>query len=132
MVSKNNHSTNYDLPLVPLIFLVPPEVEVTATHLRVNLGGSTTLFCNVTRTNPSISGTFMWVNERIREQVSEDSDTLLLKLSSMEDFATYSCTVKNDAGATGSGIVTIEHGCKHNDGGLMHVNHIPYDRFVAR
>ena len=86
--------------------------EVIAAHLRVNLGDSTTLFCNVTRTNPSISGTFMWVNERTGTQVSEDSNTLVLILSSMEDFATYTCTVANDAGATGSGNVTIKQGCK--------------------
>ena len=95
-----------------LSFIVPPEVEVTATRLRVNLGGSTTLFCNVTRSNPDISGTFMWINERTEMQASEDSDTLILSLSAIEDFATYTCTVTNDAGATGSGNVTIKQGCK--------------------
>ena len=79
----------------------------------------------------------MWVNERTGAQVSEDSNTLILSPSSIDDFATYTCAVTNDAGATGSENVTIEQGCKHyNDSQelvyvKLIVNHVPY-RFVAR
>ena len=91
---------------------VPPKVEVTASRLRVNLGGSTTLFCNVTRTNPNTDGTYIWINENIRGHITESSETLSLNLSTVGDFGTYTCMVTNTAGATGSGNVTIEQGCK--------------------
>ena len=94
--------------------LVPPEVEVTASHLQVNLGGSISLFCNVTRTNPDVDGTYVWINERTKQQISESSETLSLTLSTLEDFGTYTCMVTNTADATGSGSVTIEQGCKLN------------------
>ena len=87
---------------------------MTASLLRVNLGGSTSLFCNVTRTNPDVDGTYIWINERTKKQISESSETLSLTLSTLGDFGTYTCMVTNTAGATGSGNVTIEQGCKFN------------------
>ena len=91
---------------------VPPEVEVITSHSKVVLGGSTTLFCNVTRTNPDIPVTYIWINENTGESLSEQSDTLLLNFSSVNDFGTYSCTVTNNAGEVGRGNVTITQGCK--------------------
>ena len=93
---------------------MPPEVEVTASHLKVGLGGSTTLSCNITRTNPEIAGTYVWRNENTGEILSEQSDNLLVTFLAMNDFGTYSCTVTNSAGETGTGNVTITQGCKFN------------------
>ena len=84
---------------------------MTASRLRVNLGGSTSLFCNVTRTNPDVDGTYVWINENTREQISDSSETFSLSLSTLGDFGTYTCMVTNTAGATGSASVTIEQGC---------------------
>lgn len=102
-----------DFQICIFFFSVPPVVEVTAldSQTRVSFGGSTTLFCNVTRTNPGIS-TFLWRNERTGATLSETSNTLLVRPLAENDFATYSCTVTNDAGETGSDNVTITQGCK--------------------
>lgn len=83
-----------------------------ASHTQVNLGGTTTLFCNVTRTNPEVNGIFVWENMRTGRAFSENSDTLTLDILSTEDFGTYRCTVTNTAQATGSGNITIEQGCE--------------------
>ena len=83
-----------------------------ATRTRVNLGGTTTLFCNVTRTNPEVNGIFLWERVRAGREFSENSDTLTLGVSETEDFGTYRCTATNAAQATGSGNVTIEQGCE--------------------
>ena len=93
---------------------MPPEVEVTASHLKVGLGGSTTLICSVTRTNPGIAGMYTWRNENTGEILSEQSDTLMVTFSAINDFGTYSCTVTNSAGEMGAGNVTITQGCKFN------------------
>ena len=90
---------------------VPPEVEVTASRLEVGLGGSTTLWCNVTRTNPGIT-TYTWRNENTGTILSEQSDNILVTFSVTNDFGTYSCTVTNGAGEVGTGNVTITQGCK--------------------
>ena len=93
---------------------MPPEVEVIASHSKVGLGGSTTLFCNVTRTNPGIVGVYVWI---IGKRILEHSDTLLLNLSVVHDYGTYSCTVTNSAGQVGTGNVTVEqlrkYPCRH-------------------
>ena len=86
-------------------------MSVLDSRMRVSLGDSTTLFCNVTRTNPGIS-TFMWRNERTGATLSETSNTLLVRPLAENDFAIYSCTVTNDAGATGSDSVNITQGCE--------------------
>jgi hypothetical protein len=78
-----------------VILSVPPEVEVAASQLSVGLGGSTTLSCNVARTNPGITGpgAYIWRNENTGATLSEQSDNLLVTLSAESDFGTYSCTV---------------------------------------
>ena len=86
---------------------VPPEVEVIVSPSQVILGRSATLFCNVTRTNPGIVGAYIWRSENTGEMILEDSNTLLLNLSVVTDFGTYSCTVTNRAGEMGQGNVTI-------------------------
>ena len=100
------------ITFVSIVCLVSPEVEVTTTRPRVNLDGSTTLFCNVTRTNPAITGTYQWVRVGTSEMLLENSDTLVLNITSEMDFGNYSCTVMNTAGVSGSGIIAIERGCK--------------------
>ena len=91
---------------------VSPEVELTASDLKVGLGGSTTLLCNVTRTNPGITGVYVWRNENTGTFLSEQSDNLQVTLSTANDFGTYSCTVTNSAGEVGTGNLTITQGCK--------------------
>ena len=85
---------------------------MTASHTRVKLGGATTLFCNVTRTNPEVNGIFLWENVRTGRAFSETSDSLALDISATEDFGAYRCTVTNAAQGIGSGNVTIEQGCE--------------------
>ena len=101
------------------IFIVPPEVEVVASSSRVILGGSTTLTCNVTRTNPEVAD-IQWRNENTGERILETSDILLLDLSVVTDFGTYSCTVTNSAGEVGTGNLTITQGCKFIISNLVH------------
>ena len=90
---------------------MPPEVEVIASSLKIGLGGSATLFCNVTRTNPRIN-TYIWINGNTGASLSEQSDTLLLNFSAINDFGIYGCTATNRAGDVGRGNVTIAQGCK--------------------
>ena len=87
---------------------------MSATRPQVNIGGSTTLFCNVMRTNPEITGMFVWERVETGEVLSENSYTLMLNISDESDFGNYSCTVMNAAGLSGSGTVTIGQGCKLN------------------
>ena len=88
-------------------YKVPPEVEVIASASQVILEGSTKLFCNVTRTNPAIVDAYVWTNENMGKRIHENSDTLQLSLSAVNDFGTYSCMVRNTAGEVGIGNVTI-------------------------
>ena len=94
------------------MYSVPPEVQVTASRQRIELGGFTTLFCNVTRSNSAINGTYVWINVSTSGILSEKSSMLLLNISTTGDYGTYTCMVTNIAGATGSGTVTIQQGCK--------------------
>ena len=91
---------------------MPPEVELTASHLKVSLGGSTTLSCNVTRANPGITGVYIWRNENTGTTLSEQSDNLQVTFSTVNDFGIYSCAVINTAGEVGRGNLTITQGCK--------------------
>ena len=104
---------SFDATLTKL-YAVLPEVQVTASRERVELGGSTTLSCNVTRTNPDITGTYVWVNESSGGTLIETSSTLLINLLTIGDYGAYMCMVTNTAGLTGSGSITIEQGCKFN------------------
>ena len=91
---------------------VAPEVEVTASDLKVGLGGSTTLLCNATRANPGITGVYIWRHENTGATLSEQSDNLVMTFSTVNDFGTYSCTVMNSGGEMGTGNLTITQGCK--------------------
>ena len=109
----------YVLIINNTVMSVAPEVEVTASHLKIRLGGSTTLSCNVTRANPRITGAYIWRNENKGATLSEQSDDLLVTFSIVNDFGTYSCTVTNTAGEVGTGNVTITQGCKFTT-----INHV--------
>ena len=85
---------------------------MVASASKVSLGGSTTLLCNVTKTNPGIVGAYVWINENTGTRLAEQSDNLLLNISAVTDFGTYSCMVTNGAGEVGRGNITIEQGCK--------------------
>ena len=91
---------------------VPPDVQVTASRQRVELGGFTTLFCNVTRSNPEINGRYVWINEGTGVILPEISNILSLNILSLSDYGNYTCMVTNTAGAAGSGSVIIQQGCK--------------------
>ena len=95
----------------PCIIIVTPVIEVTASRMRVNIGASTTLFCNVIRTYPEITS-YTWMNEDTSTVFSDDTDTLELISLTERDFGTISCTATNDAGISGKTNVTIEQGCK--------------------
>ena len=99
--------------------LVAPEVKLTASHLKVRLGGSTILSCNVTRANPRITGAYIWRNENTGATLSEQSNDLLITFSTANDFGTYSCTVTNTAGEVGRRNITITQGCKFTT-----INHV--------
>ena len=99
---------------------VAPEVKLTASHLKVRLGGSTTLSCNVTRTNPGTVGVYIWRNENTGAILSEQSDNLQVTFSTVNDFGTYSCTVMNTAGEVGTGNITITQGCKFTASNHVH------------
>jgi hypothetical protein len=103
---KSHHSLFF------IQIVVPPVVKVVASSSQIILGGSTTLFCNVTRTNPEVAD-ILWTNENsILETSDIKLNMLLLSLSVVTDFGTYSCTVTNSAGEVGTGNVTITQGCK--------------------
>ena len=98
---------------------MPPEVKVIASSSQVILGGSTTLFCNITRTNPGVTGSYIWRNENTGERILESSDIIMLNLSTVNDFGVYSCMVTNSAGEVGRGNVTITQGCKFTTSKLI-------------
>ena len=80
--------------------------------MRVNTGASTTLFCNVIRTNPEITS-YTWMNENTSTVLNDDNtDTLELISLTEQDLGTISCTATNAAGISGKTNVTIEQGCK--------------------
>lgn len=84
---------------------------MTADRIRVNLGGTVTLSCTVTRTNPQADGNYVWSRPN-GAMASETSNTLEVTISDAQDFGTYTCNVTNTAGATGTGSLTIEQGRK--------------------
>ena len=93
-------------------YAVTPVVDVAASRMKVNIGASTTLFCNVTRTNPDITD-YTWRNEDANTEFNvSNTDTLMLVLLTAQDFGTISCTATNAAGISGKANVTIERECK--------------------
>ena len=94
------------------MYTVPPVVEVAASRTKVNIGASTTLFCQVTRTNPDII-TYTWMDEDTSTEFNVgNTNTFVFTLLTAEDFGTVSCTATNDAEISGKANVTIEQGCK--------------------
>ena len=79
--------------------------------MTVNVGASTTLYCNVTRTNPDIAN-YTWMNEDTGIVLNSNTSTLLLMVSSTQDFGNISCTVTNAAGIAGKAKVAINQACK--------------------
>lgn len=79
--------------------------------MRVNIGASTTLFCNVTRTYPEITD-YTWMKEDTNTVLNENTNTLQLISLTEQDFGTISCTATNAAGIFGKANVTVEQGCK--------------------
>lgn len=91
---------------------VPPVVEVAASRTKVNKGASTTLFCQVTRTNPDII-TYTWMDEDTSTELNVgNTNMFVLTLLTAQDFGTISCTAINAAEIPGKANVTIEQGCK--------------------
>ena len=90
---------------------VPPEVQVTATLTRVVVGNSTTLTCNVTRSNP-MSYTYRWVHNN-SITLSETSSMLTVNILTESNLGTYRCEVTNSAGLSGGDATTIELGGEH-------------------
>ena len=88
---------------------VPPEVEVTATLMRVVVGNSTTLICTVPRSNPMGSYSYRWVHNN-SITLSETSSRLTVSILTESDVGVYRCEVTNSAGLSGSNGTTIELG----------------------
>ena len=91
---------------------VPPEVTVTATSSRIALGQSTNLTCSITRSVPS-NYTIEWTLTNIDDVTTTLSDTeesLAITDIAEDAFGTYTCTVTNSAGLSGSANITIEQG----------------------
>lgn len=80
--------------------------------MKVNIQGSTTLFCNVTRTNPHVTE-YTWMDEDTSTEINNENMAVLVFTSlTAQDFGTISCTATNAAGISGKANVTIEQGCK--------------------
>ena len=87
---------------------------MTADRTRVGLGGTLTLTCTVSRTNPETDGNYAWTSPSGTE-TNRTSNTLDVTFSTIQDLGTYTCSVTNTAGATGTGSLTIEQACKLNN-----------------
>ena len=98
--------------ITPFYNIVIPEVQVMASHQRVNIGASITLSCSVNRTNPEVS-MYMWTNEDSGKVMV--GEIITITFLSINDFGTYWCTVNNTAVFSGSDSVTIEQGCRLED-----------------
>ena len=97
---------------LPVPFAVVPEVEVTSDPPsgRINIGGTITLTCSVTRGNPT-SYTYEWSLVGSNDKINETSNTLTVSVTSVNQLETYECIVNNSIG-TGSGNITIVEGSK--------------------
>ena len=95
-----------------LSFAVVPEVEVTsnAPNNGINIGGTITLTCSVSRGNPT-SYTYEWSLWGSNDRITETSNTLTFSVTSVNQLGTYECIVDNGIG-TGSGNITIVEGSK--------------------
>ena len=97
---------------LPVPFAVVPEVEVTSDFPsgRINIGGTITLTCSVTRGNPT-SYTYEWSLVDSNDKITETSNTLIVSVTSVNQLGTYECIVDNGIG-TGRGDITIVEGSK--------------------
>ena len=97
---------------LPVLFAVVPEVEVTSDipNNRINIGGTITLTCSVSRGNPA-SYTYEWSLVGSNDKITETSNTLTVSVTSLNQLGTYECIVDNGIG-TGSGNITIVEGSK--------------------
>ena len=89
-----------------IICPVIPEVDITPTITRVNLGKNLTLTCSVIRGNPT---NYVYSIVNIDSMTTTTGPTRMLTGIQVSDLGTYRCDVTNDAG-TGSAIITIELG----------------------
>ena len=97
-----------------LSFAVVPEVEVTsnAPNNRINIGGTITLTCSVTRGNPT-SYTYEWTLVGSNDKITETSNTLTVSVTSVNQLGTYECIVDNGIDIDdGRGNITIVEGSK--------------------
>ena len=81
-----------------------------ATRTRIQIGGTITLTCNVTRSNPSDNLVYTWLLVP-STSITESTTTLDVTPVTADDYGTYQCSVDNGAG-TGVANITIEQGCK--------------------
>ena len=88
------------------VHAVSPEVQVTASLTRVVVGNSTTLTCNVTRSNPMGSYTYRWVHNN-SITLSETSSMLTVTVLTESNLGSYRCEVTNSAGLNGSNATAI-------------------------
>ena len=100
------HCVHPFLPAIPVVDIVADP------RVRIALGQSVTLTCNVTKANPT-AFTYEWTFEDTDTTLSETSETLTLSDIMASQFGTYTCDVTNAAG-TGSDTITIEEGGKFN------------------
>ncbi len=86
---------------------------MTASPVRVSVGGDVTLTCTVTRSNPT-GFTYTWTNvNTITTLPGETAATLTLTSITMDEIATYSCEVTNNGGGKGTGTLTLQKGCEY-------------------
>ena len=103
------HTLNFPVP-----FAVVPEVEVTSDFPsgRINIGGTITLTCSVTRGNPA-SYAYEWSLVGSNDRITETSNTLTVSVTSVNQLGTYECIVDNGIGTDdGRGNITIVEGSK--------------------
>jgi hypothetical protein len=105
-----------------LLVLVVPEVELVPSLARININGSQTLLCNVTRSNPS-NHTYSWAfddGSGVPVDLGETSNVLDLTPVQETDFGTYRCSVTNFAGTGISGPAIVEEELDLSvDGGIQ-------------
>ena len=101
-----------DTQLSFCLHAVVPEIVVTSntSNGHINIGGTITLTCSVTRGN-STSYTYEWTQVASTVKFTETSNTLTVSVTSTNQLGTYECAVTNGVG-TGYGNITIVEGSK--------------------
>ena len=91
------------------IHTVAPEVDVSATNTRIDVGQSTTLTCSISRSNPS-DYTVEWSltnTNDVTTTLAETGETLVVTDIADDEFGTYTCNVTNSADLSGSENIRI-------------------------